>query len=285
MNENATTTEGGGMPIANPDSLIMKTPEVKELFSILEENGKNTTGLTALINYAIGMEELVKQAESKIAVMQSQIDAMKEIQDHPIKNALQKTVDSLKIKVAEIKGNIAKVIKSIVNFCKKAVDSFKENGAVALNGLASFFEVKKGLQEIKNDASESIGKCDKAVEKIQTFSKEYHESGRHIKNMLRVAVGKKPIDAAKESGKLAKAVCAPYKAEKACLLGIRNQVDKMIAALDKLEKGVEANKSEKAAKPKKPTLEERLAANKAKIAEREREKPQKERPKLKGAEI
>ncbi len=252
---------------------LAQNEHVKELFAILKENGKDTSGLSALINHVSGMEDFVKQAENKIVEMKSQLDTMKDAQDHPIKTALQKTIKALETKVAEVKAQIAELKSNIIEGCKNAVSAFKEKGAAALDKLASFFHIKDGLQAIKNNTVKSVDTCDRAIVKIESFSKEYHTAGRAIKNMVRVMVGKPPVDAVKESGKLVKAVSVPYKAEKACLLGIRKQVDKMISALDKLEQSAETKRSERAAKPKKPTLMERLDAKKEEIKQNELEKP------------
>ena len=265
MDESGTTADNGGS--------LMENEHVKELFGILQENGKDTSGLAALINHVAGMEDFCVQAENKIASMKTQLDEMKEVQDHPIKTALQKAIVSLETKVAEIKAQIVELKTNIVEGCKNAVAAFKEKGAAALDKLASFFGIKSGLQAIKNSTVKAADGCDKACAKIETFSKQYHTAGRALKNMARMVVGKEPIDAVKESGKLAKAVSAPYRAEKACLLGIRKQCDKMIAALNNLEKSAEASRGEQGAKSKKPTMLERLEAKKNEIKEREREAP------------
>jgi uncharacterized protein YukE len=120
--------------------------------------------------------------------------------------------------------------------------------------------------------------------KIEAFAKEYHTAGRHIKNMARVIIGKKPIDTAKESGKLAKVFSAPYKAHKSALNGLKKSVDKIIAKLEQLEQSAETKRNEKIA-AKKPTLMERLEANKEKVKQRELEKPIPERSKSKGLEV
>ena len=280
MDENTAAASGGFSVV------LMENEHVKQLFGILEENGKDTSGLAALINHVSGMEDFVKRAEDRIADMKAQLESMKEVQDHPIKAKLQKTIKALETKVAEVKAQIAELKDNIIEGCKNAVASFKEHGAAALNKLASFFHIKSGLQAIKNDTVKSVDMCDRSIARVETFSQEYHKAGSALKNMARVLVGKPPVDAVKESGRLAKALSAPAKAEKACWLGIRKQADKMIAALDKLEQGVEAKRSEKAAdQPKKPTLMERLDAKKKEIKEREREEPKKERVKAKGAEI
>ena len=272
------TTSGGGVN-------LMENEHVKELFGILKDNGKDTAGLNALINYVKGMEDYVKLAENKITDMKAQLDTMKEVQDHPIKTALQKTIKALEAKVTEIKAQIVELKNNIIEGCKNAVAAFKEKGIAALDKLMSFFHVKKGLQAIKNNTIKSAEMCDKSVENIKTFSQEYHKAGRHIKNMARVMVGKKPLDTVKESGILAKIISAPYKAHKSCMLGIKKAINSMISKLEQLENTAETKRNEKAA-TKKLTLAERLEVNKEKIKQNELDKPLLERvPKKKGLEV
>ena len=278
MDKNTTQTGNGVIS-------LMANGSIMEMFAILKENGKNTSGLTALINHVSGMEDFVKQAENRIAEMKTQLDTMKEVQDHPIKTAMQKTITALEAKVAEIKANIAELKLNIIEGCKNGIGAFKEKGAAALDKLASFFKIKNGLNSIKNNAVKNAENCDKACVKIRVFSKEYHTANRALKNMARIAVGKKPIDAIKESGKLVKVFSAPYKAQKSIQNAIGKQAGKMIAALEKLGKSVEANRNERPDKPKKPNLIERLNAKKKEIKERELDSPVKTRAKTKGAEI
>ena len=283
-------TAGAGAATTATGAPLLENEHVKELFAILRDNGRDAAGLSALISHVQGMEDFVKAAEGKIADMKAQLDTMKEIQDHPVKAKLQKAVKALETAVTEIKAQIVELKKNIAEGCKSAVAAFEEKGAAALDKLASFFKIREGLESIKNSTAKSAGQCDKSIAQVEAFSKEYHESGRHVKNMARVLVGKEPIDTAKEPGRLAKAVNAPARAHKACLLSIGRQADKMIGALDKLDKGVDAKLGAKAAdsKDKKPTLMERLESKKNEIKQRELEKPPMEReraPKSKGLEV
>lgn len=266
------------------DGRLMENEYVKELFSILQNNNRDTAGLDALLGHVKGMEDFVKLAEDRIADMKSQLDDMREIQNHPVKTALQNAIKTLEAKVEEVRKQLSELKSNIIEGCKNAVTAFKEKGITALDNLASFFHIKKGLQVIKNDIVKSVDICDKAVTDINTFAKEYHTAGRALKNMARVAVGKKPLDAQKEAGKLARAVGAPYRAEKACLLGMRKAVNAAIGKLEQLEQGAESKRNEKAA-TKKPTLTERINANKERIKRQEREKPIPERAKSQGLEV
>jgi hypothetical protein len=257
MNEPTTSRSGG---IA--DVLIEKNEHVQELFTILHENGKDTSGLSALINHLKGMEDFVSRAESKIVEMKAQLDTMKEVQNHPIKTSLNKTLKSFESKIAEIKAQISELKSNIINGCKNVVSAVKEQGAAVLNKLASFFRIKDGLRNIRDSTVKTAENCDKAVANINDFARQYHSAGSSIRNRGRIIAGKKPIDAVKEAGKLAKAAGAPYRAEKACVLGIQKQVDKMILSVENLEKIMES-------KPKKLTLTEQIEAKKKEISERE----------------
>jgi len=160
MNEDTApqsgVTNGNSVPIA-------ENQYVKELFSILSENNKDTVGLSALIGHVKDMEDFVKRAESKIVDMKSQLDSMKEVQNHPIKTSLQNAIRSLEAKVADVKEQLAALKDSIIEGCKNAVTTFKEKGIAALNNIASFFHIKSNLQSMSNEMTKSVGICDKAI--------------------------------------------------------------------------------------------------------------------------
>ena len=273
---------------------------VKELFSILSDNGRDTAGLTALLGHVSEMEGFVKRAEDKIADMKSQLAEMKEIQNHPVKAALQNAVKSLEHKVAEVKEQLSELKNNIALGCKNAVAAFKEKGTAALDKLASFFHIKNGLQGWKKSIDSIIRADDKAVAQINAFASEYHSAGRAFKNMARLAVGKPPLDAKKEAGKIAKAFAAPYKAQKGILTKLKKSIDKAISGLEGLETKAAARQEHRQAErpaarqehrqaeraaAKKPSLLEKLQKNLAIVEQTKRDAPAQERAKLKGAEL
>lgn len=281
MSENGTI-QGGNAP--QSDTSLMENGYVKELFNILQNNSRDTTGLSAIIGHVNEMESFVKRAEDKIADMKSQLDSMKEIQNHPFKTYLQNTIKTLENKVAEVKERLAELKANIIDGCKNAVSAFKEKGISALANIADFFKIKQNLQDWKKDINSMIKADDKAVAKIATFSNEYHSAGRALKNMARVAIGKEPIDRKKEAGKLAAVIAAPYKAQKSVLIGLKKSLDKAITKLDKLENSETVKQAERSIE-RKPSLLGRLEANKAKVEQIKRDMPMPERAKVQGAEI
>lgn len=261
---------------------------VKELFSILHDNGRDDTGLSALLGHVNEMEDFVKRAEDKIADMKSQLAEMKEVQNHPVKTALQNAIKNLENLVSDMKEQLSALKNGIIDGCKNAVAAFREKGVTALDKLASFFRVKSGLQDWKKNVEKGIRTDDKAIAKIALFSKEYHSAGRALKNMARVVIGKQPIDEKKEAGKLAKTLSAPYKAQKAVLTGLGKSLDKAIASLDGLEAKALTRQEIKQAKriaAKKPSLLGQLQENLAVVEQAKREHRAQERTATKGAEI
>jgi len=261
---------------------------VKELFSILQNNGRETSGLAALLGHVSEMENFVKRAEDTISTMKSQLAEMKEVQNHPVKTALQSAIKTLENKVAEVKERLSELKSNIAEGCKSAVQAFKEKGITALDKLASFFHIKSGLQSWKNDIDATIRTDDKAVAKIEAFASEYHTAGRAIKNMARVAVGRPPIDAKKEAGKLAKTLAAPYKAQKNILTKLKGAIDNAIASLDGLETKAAARQEHRQverAAAKKPSLLGQLQENLALVEQMKRDAPVLDRAKAKGTEL
>ena len=245
---------------------------VKELFSILGDNGKDTSGLAALIGHVSEMEGFVKRAEDKIAEMKSQLAEMKDMQNHPVKTLLQVTIKVLERKVAKVKELLGELKADIIEGCKNAVAAFKEKGIAALSNLTSFFKVRNGLEDWKKDIDRAISADDKAVAMIKSFSVEYHSTGRHLKNMTRLLMGKEPIDVDKEAGKLAKAMSAPYMAQKSVLTKLKGTIEKAITRLERLETSQAEKKAERT-REKKPSMLAKLDANKERVEQAKRELP------------
>ena len=263
---------------------IMENEYVKELFAIMSENGKDTSGLSTLLGHVSEMENFVKRAEDKISDMKLQLDSIKELQDHPIKTALQNTIKSLEERVAAVKEHLSQLKADIINGCKNAVAAFKEGGISALVNIAAFLGIRQNLQDWKKDINGIIQADEKAVAKIEAFSTEYHSAGRHLKNMARVVIGKEPLDIKKEAGILSKALAAPYKSQKSVLTSLKKKLDKAISGLEQLDNAAKAKQAQRATE-KKPSLMERLEAGKEKAHQYQINAPVPERAKVQGAEI
>jgi hypothetical protein len=115
------------------------------------------------------------------------------------------------------------------------VNAFKEKGITALNNVSQFFNIKPSLENLCNELNKGIQQDDKTITKIEAASTEYHQAGRHLKNIGRAIIGKELIQEANPNGKLAKALTAPYRAERKCLSAIKNCAEKAISTISRLE--------------------------------------------------
>ncbi len=266
------------------DAPFAENEYIKDLFGILHEYGRDSGGLSALLDHVGEMESFVKRAEDRIADMKIQLDSISEIQNHPLKAALQKAIRALESTVREVKQQIVALRENIVEGCRNAVAAFRERGVTALDNLASFFHVRQGLQAMKNNIVADMNVCDKSLADINSFAREYHSAGRHIKNMMRVAVGKQPIDRKKEAGRIVRVVSAPYKAYKVILSKLKNAVDNALGKLSRLENTTLVKHAEREL-VKKPSILGKLEANKARVAREQRERQVPERAVAQGIDV
>ena len=185
----------------------------------------------------------VEELEQQLAGTMEQLAAMRQdlqkMQKSPLKSALQKTVHALEEKAEVLRGQIIAVKENIIEGCKQALAGFKEQGTAALDNLARFFHLRQGLASMQKTTESAIQLDNQAIKKIEAVSAEYHEAGKHLKNVGRTLMGKEAVQEAKPMGKLAKAIAAPYKADRACLLAMRGTIQKAISGLDRLEQAAQ----------------------------------------------
>lgn len=188
---------------------------VNEYVKTMKEGNKDYTSFTELMNTVSYLEDLLKQSDKNMAEMKNQLTNFKEIQKHPIKSMLTEISDSMKSNLEAAKSKLSEISEKIVEFCKKIVENFKSVGISALDKTVSTLKLQDGFTAISASAAKNNKLSDQAISKIEAFSAEYHKAGLSLKNMGRIALGKEPTDTAKENGKLAEALAAPYRAQKA----------------------------------------------------------------------
>jgi len=244
---------------------------VKELFSILRDNGRDTSGLSSLLGYVNGMEQWLRKAETELTHMRRDLAGMKEIQNHPVKTKLKRAIAALEGKIAVVRAHLRELKNGIINGAKNAVDAFKRGGIAALDKLASFFHIKGIMQRLRKSLTEGIQANTQAMSNIVEFSKSYHQSGLGLKNMVRALRGKEAAHEAKPVGKLAKAMQAPYRATRSAFAGMRRLVDATIGKLEQLEQSAADRRVVR--ETEKPSLMQRLEKNKARVEREKLETP------------
>jgi DNA-binding transcriptional MerR regulator len=228
MDGTNTNGNAGGRPLAENE-------HVKELLAALRGNGRDTAGLEALIGHIGEMEGFVRRAEEKIADMKSQLAELKEARDHPIATATRNAIAKLEKGLAAMRERLAALKEGVAEGCRNAMAAFKEKGLSAFDRLASFLNIKGGIEALGKGAAENAKQCDAAIARIDEISKQSRDAGRAIRNMARIVAGRDAGSEAKDKGSLAKAAAAPFKAQKALMLGISKTAGAMAGRLGQLE--------------------------------------------------
>ena len=247
---------------------LLENEHVKELLAILEaNNAPDRKDFLVVFNQVGAMERQLDAAVKELAAMRRELNEARE-QAHPVKTALQNAVRALEKNVAVLRERLDAVKQNVIEGCKNAVDAFREKGISALDSLARFFKVRPILEAMRNDLNESIRFDEAAISKIEAVSAEYHEAGRHIKNMARAVVGKEAMQDAKVDGKLAKALESPFKTERSCLSSMKKSVEMSLSRLAVLEKAAE----------RKPSIRKTINALNEQIVQGKKDAPTVERP-------
>jgi antirestriction protein/regulator of replication initiation timing len=214
---------------------IKENEHVKELMGIMETNNlPGAKDLAYVIKYVGAMEQQLDIAAKELKAMRQELAAMRE-ENSQDKAALKDVISALETNNKTLRNRVEDLKEHIVNGCKNAVAAFKEKGLSALRNVAEYFKIRPSLEALRDSLDKSILRDDTAIIKIEAISAEYHEAGRHLKNVGRFIVGKDAILEAKPSGKLAKAMEAPYRADQACCMAMRSCVSNAIRGLERLE--------------------------------------------------
>ena len=204
----------------------------------MEENSKDSTNFRALIGYVSSIETQLNRAIAELDSMQKQLSSIREGQEHPVKTVLEKAVELLETKVNETQKQLHDLKTKIIEGSKKAVETFRQKGISVLDSLAKFFEIKPLLESIQGNLENKINKNLASIAKINALSTEYRSLNRHLKNIGRVLMGKKPITEIKPNGILFNLISAPYRIEEKHLSKALNSVEKAIVSLDRLDKSI-----------------------------------------------
>ena len=232
--ETIQAVDGTGQPIAENE-------QVKALLALLKESGSPAYGdFAKLIESVTGMEDRLSTAVSELAAMRADLQRM---QDRSLKASLQKTCKALEGSIASMQERLSEIKGKIVEGCRHILEDFKERGAAALNGITHFLHLKPALEAVRQGAENHRQASSRAMEKIDAFVSEYHEAGKHLKNMRLALMGKEPVQEAKTAGEIARYVKAPYRASRACMGTVKRSAEKAFNALEGLERSAERRPS------------------------------------------
>ena len=237
--------------------VLMRDPNIREFLAILEASGAGRLEFISMMSHISAMERQLDEAARELTAMRKEIAGLRTENDYPIRTALIKAEGHLEHGVAEARARLDEIKVAVLECVKKALSAIKEQGIGGLNKTMDFLGVRKKLAGIRDHVDKNIGAADRAIAKIETVSAEYHETGRHLRNIGRALTGKEILGEAKPMGNIAKAARLPFKGARTALSGVSKSAVAAIGKLDHLEKAarsstlgaIRAHRSQKDAAP------------------------------------
>ena len=219
---------------AEMNTPLAENEQVKALLALLKENDSPAyADFAKLIEAVTVMEGRLSTAVGELSAMREDLQKM---QDRSLKSSLQKTCKTLEGNVVSMQQKLSELRQQIIEGCRNILADFKERGVVALNGMAHFLHLKPIVEAVRQGAQEHQKASNQAMARIDAFVSEYHETGKHLKNMRLALMGKEPVQEAKTSGAVAHYIKAPYRASRACMGTVEKAAVHVAGALEKLEK-------------------------------------------------
>jgi hypothetical protein len=223
---------------------------VRELLKILDDyNAPTRADFLEVLSHVQAMEKQLAVAINGLNDMRRELETAKK-QNHPAKDVMQNAVTTMQNQVEKLREKLAELKESIINGCKKAIESFKDKGVIALDGITRFFRIRPALEGMRNLIDKNIQADDKLIAKIESISTEYHLAGLHVKNMGRVMIGKETKQDVKSQGKIAAAISYPFRAERRVFSSMKKSVEKALGSFARFEEKATERKP-----PIKETLE------------------------------
>lgn len=216
--------------------VIAASPDIQKLLKILEENSAGRPEFLSLLSHIGGVERQLDEAAREVTAMRRELAALRDEQRHPFRTALNRAITRLGNGIAAARAQLSEIKSAVVEGAQQAAAAFKEKGISAINSTMNFLGMKEKLAGLQDYLDGEVQAADKSIAKIEAVSAEYHETGKHLRNIGRALRGKEAIQEAKPMGLVAKAVRAPYKGARAALAGASRSAGAAIGKLEQLEK-------------------------------------------------
>lgn len=219
------------------DTPIAENEQIKELLALLREN--KTPGYEDFLQMIDCVTAIEQRLQSAIGELEAIRQDIQNMQDGTLKSSLKGACRSLEATIAVMQQKLSELKNKLIEGCKHILSDFKQRGIAALNGIAQLLHLRPAFEAIRIGAENCEQQNNRAMAKIDAAAAEYHETGKHLKNMGRSLIGKNPVLETKENGKVAEAIKAPHRACRALMGEIQRASERASNALTKLEKKAE----------------------------------------------
>lgn len=228
---------------------LTKDQIIQELIALLNQNqqreaANNVFEMAALID---GMEKRLESVTEELVTVKVQLRKMEEREaEKGLQQSLKRAVNKLEQDCKAMKEKLFEVKTEIKAKAGEIVTAAKQKGKAALNKVAEFLGVKKKLENIRQNAQESIADVDKSIGKIDAFGTGMREAGQKIANTFRTFADKPEKEYGEKKFSKTELIKKPFQAKRKLLSGILNCADAAIEKTEQLAIDVKQYQTDKA---------------------------------------
>lgn len=212
---------------------LLNDPAVKELLRLMAAHkAPGQEDMLAMFQQIAGLEKQLNSAVEELAAMRRELELARE---SSVKRGSQHTLKVLEQTVGRLQARLADLKQTVIEGCKKVLAAFKEHGVSALANAVRFFHIRPALESIGLELDKAITHSGKALSVFHSVSKEYHEAGLHLKNVVRAVQGRELLSEPKGPGALARVLEAPLQKEQALFSSMKSRTEGAVKRLENLE--------------------------------------------------
>ena len=255
-----------------PTSQTMLLQEDTILAFLKMLNGANMQAkANGYADYFNSVDELQKQLNDILSGVQDMRKQLDEISDNknPVKRAFAAVFEKIEKNISAAQKQLNLLKEKLIKAAKNSIRAFKEQGVIALAQSLQFLNVKQDLKDVIATSNNVIESCNKAYQKIEAISNEYHAMGLSTRNFGRAVIGKEAIQEQKAKGKIAKISQSFVKFRKTISSGMKRKCENALSKLENLEQTAQSTRfrTNERKIAKKFSLMERIENHKKDVAE------------------
>lgn len=162
------------------DSLA-KDQDIADLMELLKKfhDKDGMEKLNRTVEYVDSLEQTLSAMMEQLTDMKEELKGVREQNDYlmtraerTVKDALTEQVAKAEAKVQEMHGKLVEVKDSIKQKAHELVEAAKHRGRKALKKLSEVLHIREGLEKIKGQADQVLGRLDELSDRIDGYNKQ-----------------------------------------------------------------------------------------------------------------
>lgn len=228
---------------------MTKDQMILELIALLKKNQQKEAAnhiyeMTALLD---GMEKKLDLVTEELSSVRSSLEKLEqEKADKTMKAVIKKSVESLEQQCNKMKEHLFEVKAEVKGKAAEIVAEAKQKGKAALNRVSEFLGIKEKLQNIRQNAQQSIVEVDKSIARVDALGSGIREAVQKAANTLRTFADKPEKEYGEKKFSKTELIKKPFQAKRKLLSGILNCADAAIEKTDDLAADVKQYQTDKA---------------------------------------